>query len=138
MRMIGRLSSEAGARVFSEYLYAQGIDNQVEPEQDGRWAVWIHAEEQIGGAEVLLKQYWDNPADPKYAGAAKDARDRRLRQQKEDDAARKRVHDASRLFPGGISGVGLLTAILIGISVTVSLVSGFGANRKPILWMYIS
>src|SRR6266404_2889068 len=138
MRMIGHLASEASARVFSEYLYAQGIDNQIEPERDGKWALWIYEEEQIGGAEGLLKQYWDNPADPKYAGAAKDARGRRLRQEKEDEAARKRVHDASRLFPGAISGVGFLTAILVAISVAVSLVSGFGGNRKPILWMYIS
>ena len=138
MRMIGHMENETGARMFSEYLYSQGIDNQVEPERDGRWAVWVHAEEQIAGAEALLRRYWQNPADPKYAGAAKDARARRLREQTENEAARKRFHDASKVFPGGIRGIGIVTAILVAISAAVSLLSGFGANAKPILWLYIS
>src|SRR5207247_10162338 len=104
MRMIGHMENETGARMFSEYLYSQGIDNQVEPERDGRWAVWVHAEEQIAGAEALLKGYWQNPADPKYAGAAKGARARRLREQTENEAAHKRDPDASKTYPTPTEG----------------------------------
>ncbi|SRR6266511_1354223 len=138
MRMIGHLPGEANARAFSDYLYAQGIDNQIEPERDGRWAVWIHAEELIADAEARLRHYRENPADPGFVGAAKEARERRLREQKENESARKRFYDARKLFPGGIRGVGFLTAILIAISVAVSFVSGFGGNSGPVLWLYIS
>jgi len=136
--MIGHVESETVARMFSDYLYSQGIDNQVEPERDGRWAVWVHAEEQIAGAEALLKGYARNPADPKYAGAAKDARARRLREQTENEAAQKRFHDAGKIFPSGIRGIGLVTAVLVALSVAVFLLSGFGNNAKPILWLFIS
>src|SRR6266498_2723215 len=132
MRMIGHLPGEADARAFSDYLYAQGIDNQIEPERDGRWALWVHAEEQIAHAETLLRRYQENPADPQYA-AAEEARVRRLREQKENESARKRIYDADKLFPRGIRGVGFVTAILIAISVGVSLVSGFGKNLESIL-----
>ena len=136
--MIGHLPGELGARAFSDYLYAQGIDNQIEPERDGRWALWVHAEEQIADAETLLRRYQENPADPQYAAAAAEAHERRLREKKENESARKRVYDADKLFPRGIRGVGFLTAILIGISVAVSLVSGFGENLGSVLWLYIS
>ena len=63
MRMIGHLPSEVSARRFSDYLYAQGIDNQIELERDGRWALWIHAEDHIASSEGLLEQYRQNPAE---------------------------------------------------------------------------
>ena len=138
MRLIGHLPGEEGARVFSDYLYGRGIDNQVEPERDGRWAVWVHAEEKMADATALLRHYSEHSADPEYAAAAAKARERRLREHKEDEAARKRFYDSSRLFPGGIRGIGFLTAILLVISVATSLVSGFGGNEKPILWMFVS
>jgi len=136
--MIGHLPGDERAREFSDYLYAQGIDNQVEPERDGRWALWIHAEEQIPNAETLFRLYREHPDDPQYAGAAKEARARRMREEQENESARKRFRDKGRLFPGGIRGVGFLTAILVAISVAVSLVSDFGRTIRPILWMYIS
>ena len=138
MRMIGHLPGDERAREFSDYLYAQGIDNQVEPERDGRWALWIHAEEQIPNAETLFRHYCEHPDDPQYAGAAKEARARRMREEQDNESARKRFHDKGRLFPGGIRGVGFLTALLVAISVAVFVVSGFGRNIRPILWLYIS
>src|SRR5204862_276614 len=53
-------------------------------------------------------------------------------------APEKRFHDRSKLFPFGGLGVGYLTGILIAISVATALVSSFGENTKPILWLYFS
>jgi GlpG protein len=136
--MIGHLPGEAGARVFSDYLYAQGIDNQIEMERDGRWALWVHAEDQIANAEALLRDYRSNPDHPKYASATTVAREKRSREEQANEAARKRTYDSRRLFPGGVRGIGFLTAILVAVSVAVSLVSRFGENIRPILWLYIT
>jgi GlpG protein len=136
--MIGHLPAEDGARAFSDYLYGRGIDNQVEPERDGRWAVWVHGEDQMAEAEAMLRHYRDHSGDPEYAAAAGKASERRLREERENESARKRFHDSRRIFPGGIRGIGFLTAVLVGLSVATSLVSSFGDNEKPILWMFIS
>src|SRR3989442_14322754 len=76
MRMIGQLENEASAHLFSDFLYAQGIENQTEPERSGAWALWIHAEEQMDAAKALLTQYRENPRDPKYQQASRVAEEK--------------------------------------------------------------
>src|SRR5438445_1018971 len=138
MRMIGHLENEASARTFSDFLYAHGIENQIEPERNGTWALWIHAEEQMESAQILFKGYRENPQDPKYAQSAKVAREKWEREQREEAAAKKRFFDRRRLFPLGGFGVGLLTGILVALSVATALVSSLGYNPRPIRWLYIS
>src|SRR6266699_2016331 len=135
MRMIGQLENEASARLFSNFLYAQGIENQTEPERTGAWALWIHAEEQMDAAKALLNDYRENPRDPKYQQASRVAEEKWRQEQKANEAAEKRFHDRSKLFPLGGLRVGYLTGILIALSVATALVSRFGDNTKPISWL---
>jgi len=137
MRMIGHVQTEAGARAFGDYLYAQGIGNRLEPARDGTWELWVEAEDQIATAAALLNEYQRNPGNPKYQQSARIAREKREQEQRENEAAQKRFFDTRKLFSFG-GAVGLLTVILIAISVTTSVVSGFGAHKKPILWMFVS
>ena len=138
MRMIGQLENEASARLFSDFLYAQGIENQTEPERSGAWALWIHAEEQMDAAKALLNEYRENPRDPKYQHASRVAEEKWKQEKKADEAAEKRFHDRNKLFPVGGMGVGYLTGVLIAISVVTALFSNFGHNTKSILWLYFS
>src|ERR1051325_529621 len=138
MRMIGQLENEASARLFSDFLYAQGIENQIEPERSGAWALWIHAEEQLDAARKFFEEYRGNPRDPKYQQASRVAAEKWKQEQKANAAAAKRFHDRSKLFALGGSGVGYLTGVLIALSVATALFSNFGHNIKPILWLYFS
>jgi GlpG protein len=138
MRMIGQLENEASARLFSDFLYAQGIENQTEPERSGAWALWIHAEEQMDAAKVLLNEYREKPRDPKYQHASRAAEEKRKQEQKANEAAEKRFHDRSKLFSLGSLRLGYLTGVVIALSVATALVSHFGDNKKPILWLFIS
>ena len=137
MRTIGQLENEASARLFSDFLYAQGIENQTEPERNGGWALWVHAEEQMDAAKALLNEYRENPRDPKYQQASRVAAEKWKQEQKANAAAEKRFRDRHKLFPLG-GGVGYLTGVLIAISVATALVSNLGDNIKPILWLYFS
>ncbi|PYJ99829.1 MAG: hypothetical protein DME23_08740 [Verrucomicrobia bacterium] len=137
MRMIGHLPAETSAREFGDYLYAQGIGNRIEPARDGTWELWVEAEDQIATATVLLKEYQGNPGDPKYQQSSRIAREKREQEQQANEAAQKRFFDRRNLFPLSW-GLGVTTGILIAISVATALVSVFGGNSKPILWMFIS
>ena len=130
MRMIGHLETESGARTFSDYLYAEGIGNQIEAERNGTWALWIQDEDQLASAGKLLEQYRAHPADPKYKQAQRAAREKKEREDNENEAARKRFFDGRRIFPTGFLGVGRLTAFLVAMCAVVGVFSSLGTNTE--------
>jgi GlpG protein len=137
MRQIGHVAGEGAARAFGDYLYAQGIENQIEADRDGTWAVWIHSEEELERAKGMLADFREHPADPKFQDAAPAAR--RLREQKEKESAarEKRLKDRRYLFrPLTGYGAGPLTLFLIAASVVVYLFSL--ENRDLLLRLFIS
>jgi GlpG protein len=135
MRMIGHLGNEAHARLFSDYLYAQGVENQVEPDRDGSWAVWVHAEEELEHATRQLHHFLQQPGDEKYRHAQDLAQDRRAEQQKLEAAAQKRQFDRTRLMPKRIYGIGITTLSLIVISVVLSFLFW---SELDLSWLRIS
>ena len=40
MRLIGHNKEKSAAHLFADFLYVQGIENQIEKEPDG-WRIWI-------------------------------------------------------------------------------------------------
>lgn len=138
MRMIGHLETESGARTFSDYLYSEGIGNEIEQERNGTWALWIQDEDQITAATELLERYRAHPSDSKYKEAQRVAREKKEREEQENESARKRFFDSRRIFPKGIAGVGTLTAVLIGTCVLISLVSLIGWEEPIIRTLLIS
>jgi GlpG protein len=135
MRIIGHLENEAHARVFGDYLYAQGIQNNIEPDREGTWAIWVHGEDELDKATSLLDRFQKNPGDVKYQNAQMVAQDRREHELSEDQTARKRHFDRSRLVPGRGFGMGRLTMGLIVICVGVYLLRLGGGN---VSWLFIS
>ena len=46
MRALTEMDNETEARRFGDYLYAQGIPNDVD-EDEGEWTIWIHDDDQL-------------------------------------------------------------------------------------------
>lgn len=138
MRLIGQLADEAAARTFADYLYAQGIENQVEAQKGEGWAVWINDEDKIELAANLLRAFRENPADPKYQAKAKEAAERREEESKDLARYRKKIRDRRYLFrPLTEYGFGPLTFVLIVLSVVVAILSNFGKNREALQPFFI-
>jgi GlpG protein len=97
-------------------------------EEDGRWAIWVHAEDQLDQATRLLEEFRRTPEDRKYAKASRTAREKRDQAAREAEAARKRYFDRTNLFPRGIAALGKVTLTLIALSLLFTLVTGFGGN----------
>ena len=139
MRLIGHLESESGARVFADFLFVQGIENQIEHHKDEGWAVWINDEDKIERATGFLQAFRVNPADPKFQAEAKNAAQLRAEQDREETAYRKKVRDRRQLFrPMGQYGFGPLTFVLIAISVGVFILSRFATDFEPVRGLFIS
>jgi GlpG protein len=139
MRLIGQLADEAAARTFGDYLYVQGIENQIEDQKHDGWAVWINDEDKVELAAALLKTFRENPTDPRYRSQAKGAAGLRAEEAKEDAAYRKKLRDRRHLFrPLTPFGFGPLTFVLIVLSVVVAILSRFGDNPEAILPLFIA
>src|SRR5215213_3138741 len=97
MRLIGHLPSEANASTFSDYLYVQGITNEVEVE-DNTWAVWIHSEDELEKAKELLAGFLGNPTDPRFRKEAGQARELKQKAAANEAAVDARVLDRTKVF----------------------------------------
>jgi GlpG protein len=138
MRMIGHLESEMAARTISDYLYANGIENQVEADRDGTWALWIDDEDQLATARTFFEEYRTDRSNPKFAAAGREAQEKRELETQKNKAAQRRTYDSSRLFPSGIGGIGRLTVFLVAVCALVALVSNFGKNLSHLQPLFIT
>src|SRR5688572_14681468 len=120
MRLIGHLPNEASALTFSDFLYVQGIHNQIEHEHDG-WGIWIHSEDEIDKAKDLLKGFAGNPNDPRFHKHSRRAGQIKEQEIKEDQAAKEKTFDRTNLFKSSMPyGIGPLTVLIMAVSVGAS------------------
>jgi GlpG protein len=139
MRLIGHLASESAARTFGDYLYVQGIENQVDPEPPEGWGIWITDEDKIAQAAGLLAAFRQNPGDPNYRTKGKGAAELRAAEEKSQAAWRKRLANRRHLFrPMSGYGFGPLTFAMIVASATVFIWSKFGSENGPIMGLFIT
>ena len=139
MRSIGNLPDEAQARRFGDYLVAQGIRNEVEPDSGAAWSVWIKEEDQVTAAQAGLEHFRANPDADEFRNAASAAAKTRAAEAGELAAYQRRVRTRQSLFPklGGY-GVGPLTFGLIFLCGAVAIYSKLGANRESLQWMLLA
>src|SRR5580700_7814208 len=124
MRLIGHLPDEPSARTFGDFLYARGIQNQLEHQKADGWGIWVAEEDKIGEATDLLALFRANPGDPKYRKAAKSADQLRAEEEKDQTKYRQRVRERTDLFrPLRGYGFGPLTCVLIAVSVVVGVLT---------------
>jgi GlpG protein len=139
MRLIGHLPDESAARVFADFLYVEGIENQVEHERADGWGIWISDEDKIEHAAELLKSYRGNPQDPKYTRQGKSAAELREKEAQDQEAYRKRLRSRRHLFrPLTPYGFGPLTFVMICASMAIFAWSNFGHNLEPIMSLFIT
>ena len=126
MLKIGQLDNELDARTFGDFLYVQGIENQVDPAKDGQWEIWVVHEQQIAVAEKELAAFRANPNDPKYAAGASAEAKRKEDLKRDAAAAPIKLRGRWAVVPTGLPGPA--TMILMLISVAVFAVQMGGAR----------
>jgi GlpG protein len=126
MRIIGHIEDEAKARVFSDFLLLQGIDNELESERHGRWAVWVRDEDSLESAQQHLDRFRSDSGNPEFASATRQAREMEAQEAKRTVAAAKRIHGPDRIFAApGVWGISAVTFGLIVGSVAVYVLLQF-------------
>ena len=139
MRLIGYIEGTNHARTFGDYLYAQGVDNQIERAQGERYEVWIVSEDKVEVGKNHLIAYQSNPTDPAYAEAAEKAQEKRLKAAMEQEAYAKKVKGRDAIAPRGKGlSTGRLTLVLMVICGIVFLFQQLGYHRAVFQQLSIS
>lgn len=139
MRQIGALASESSARLFGDFLYVRGIDNQVEFDQDHGWTVWIVDEEHLDRARQLLTDFQANPNHPSFRAQAAAAAEAREQARKDEAAYAAKMKSARQAFaPLYGFGFGPATVILMVACIVVAILSSLGDNRERIMALFIT
>ena len=139
MRQIGHIEDETSARLFSDFLYVQGVENQIEQEPGDGWAIWIHSEEDLERANRLLSEFQADPAHPRFRAQAAGAADARAQAQAEKKAYAKKVIVGRQLFSQLYTyGVGPLTLVLIIACVVVFFLTKFGHEPERTLYLFLT
>lgn len=136
--MIGQIESEPAARRFSDFLYVQKISNQVEPGDAGRWAVWVHHDDDLVRASQWLALFRANPNDPQF-GVASRAEDIRRDEAADLKDFQKRVRTRRQIFPKlAAMGFAPMTALLMSISILVAILSRLGSNNETVHYLFFA
>jgi len=127
MRQIGQLQDESQAKRFSDFLYGEGIESHVEVGAPETWEIWVVEDEDVEPARQRLEQFVANPDDPRFRTVARTAARQRQQDRKARIGKRTRTIDGRLIFYSPPVGVGLLTIVLIALSVGVTLLTNFGS-----------
>jgi rhomboid protease GlpG len=132
VRLIGDLQEDSHAKRFSDLLYGEGIESQVDQNTKGQWEIWVLDEDQIEQATSLFNKFVEHPDDVIYVDVARKGATQRHSDMKASVPKRARVVDGRTLFYRSAAGYGILTFVLIGISVMVALLTRVGENDRLI------
>jgi GlpG protein len=126
MRPIGRLQDENQAKRIGDFLYAKGIENQVDPDLHGTWEIWVLDDVNVATAQQAFDEFTQNPDDPRFVETSRAADRKRKQDQQAQVGKRVRMIDGRTLFYSPPVPIGILTIILIVVSVAVTLLTDLG------------
>jgi GlpG protein len=139
MRSIGNLPDEHQARLFGDYLLAQGIQNEVEADTDRSWLIWVADDDHLSKAREFLERFRSDPVSSEFARKAADAERVRSEEKKSQAAWRRKVRGRRSLFPGSsMFSAGPLTFALVCACAVVAALSKLGENTDAISSLFIS
>lgn len=121
MRSIGEIENEDNARLFGDYLYSVGIENEIEPAASGDgFAVWVLDDEKLEAGRAELEAFRANPRDAHFERGARKGRARWETDRKEAKKAAP-VKDARTSFGAGEPTVPVISFGLVAFSILVFL-----------------
>jgi len=137
VRLIGHIQESSHAAAFGDHLFLQGIENDVEREDDGSYSVWAHDEERIDEALALLKEFETNPDDSKYQNLEEKARNRRDQIARENIGRPPVTFESRDVVQARRFSMGPITGSLIAFSCVVFVLSGFSRDIDSIMALFI-
>ena len=136
MRAVGNITGAIEAQRFVDHLLTLGVGAEVTAD-GGSWVVWVHDDGDVESATAALAGFLDDPQAAQYLSGETAAAELRAEDERSETRWRKRNVDMAQKFRSASRQP--LTMALIGLSVAVFVISGFGENLNPFLnWLTIA
>jgi GlpG protein len=133
MRCVGEIAGRKPSEAFVAYLLTQGITTHVDAAEDDsdRWEIWVRDEDRLGDARKLLDEFQQNPSDPRYLSAMREATKLITEQHKKKEKLQKNVRRVQyKGSPLTDRRIPPLTLTLVILCCVVTLLTNFG-NPGP-------
>ncbi len=135
MRVIGHLPGETAATSFSSYLLLQGIQNEVERDDDGRFAVWIRSDDELDVAKTHLTRFRQDPGHADFQGAPKAAEKRLAKAAARVETKAAKTFSRDQIWTENPPYV---TIAIVVACIAVAAVSMLGKESGAVAWLFIS
>ncbi len=133
MRSIGEISNKSDAKLFGDYLYVKGVANDID-EEDGKWTVWVHNDDQLDAASAALEKFLADPTNAAFRKKGAKADQLRKQEAIEDSMARQRQVDVrTQVFSKSGLRTPHLTYGLIGLCIIVHLATLAGSKPNLLI-----
>ena len=133
MRLIGTIPTDADAQRFSAYLATHHIGSSIDESATGDFQVWIEDDDHVDRGKSELFAFLQNPSDPKYADALREAEALRKEQQRTRKKKRTQYVDVRTRWGQPRQWAAPLTLFLIALSCVISVGTNsirFGGERR--------
>jgi len=137
MRVIGHVNGAEAAASFSGYLHLQGIENEVEPDGGGRFAIWVRSDDHLETAAAHLGRFLREPQHGDFKGAEMAAAEARARAEAESEARAARTFQRDEIWRRQASAPRLTVALFLAC-VAVAVFSKLGREIEPVQPLFIS
>lgn len=125
MRKIGQLRDERQARVLGDALYARGLENDVEAEDDGAFSIWIHDDDQLARGRELMEKFVLNPDSPEWQSASSAATRKRKEEERSAERSNANVITRERVeYERNYAGFAWVPMLLAILSIAATIFAG--------------
>ena len=124
------------ARRLADALFAEKVPATVRETREGKHALWVDNDGDVGTARAALDLFLSDPDDPRFRSLQKAAEEKRKAIAVAEKKSRHKVMRAKEAFDK--PRIGWLTGLFIGASVIVTLASQFGDNRQFTSLLYFA
>src|SRR5438045_9680560 len=125
MRQVVTITDEQAAKRLADHLLAMEITNRLDRAANG-WVLWVHREDKMDLARKEVAAFLADPNDPRFAGAAKAAEQKRKEAiRKEKEHAKNSINLRGRLNVPTIDRCPI-THVLIMLSVGAAILTALG------------
>ena len=131
MRQLNTFEREEAARTLGDAMYAEGIETTIKESREGGYVLWVHDDDDLEPARVMLAAFEADPRDPRFLSRARDAKAKRREEERQERELQKRTEAVERHLETS-QGTGPVTKFLligcIGFAIMASLADPDGAG----------